>query len=38
MEKGFTIQVYNNTNTEKEIQLFTQDGFPDGVIAKVFRT
>lgn len=38
MEKGFTIELYNNTNTEKEIQLFTQDGLPEGVSAKVFNT
>ena len=38
MEKGFTIELYNNTNTEKEVQLFTQDGLPEGVSAKVFRT
>ena len=24
MEKGFTIEVYNNTNTEKEIQLYLE--------------
>lgn len=38
MEKGFTIEVCNNTIIEKDIKLFTQDGLVEGVTAKVINS
>ncbi len=38
MEKGFTIEVCNNTIIEKDIKLFTKEGLPDDVTVNVINT
>jgi len=38
MNKGFTIELINNNNAEREINLFTQDGLVEGVTAKVINS
>jgi hypothetical protein len=38
MNRGFTIELINNNNVEREINLFTKDGLPDGVTVNVIST
>ena len=38
MNRGFTIELINNYNAEREINLFTKDGLPDDVTVNVINT
>jgi hypothetical protein len=38
MNRGFTIELINNNNAEREINLFTKDGLADDVTVNVINT
>ena len=38
MNRGFTIELINNNNAEREINLFTNEGLPDDVTVNVINT
>jgi hypothetical protein len=38
MNRGFTIELINNNNAEREINLFTNEGLPDDVKLNVINT
>ena len=38
MNKGFTIELINSNNAEREINLFTKEGLPDDVRVNVINT